>query len=138
MSPSSLSPDDESFVEAYRAWSFWIALWAGAWIGGAMATVVEAESLLARLLAWAVVTASGTSVVLYGIDKFAAVGKKRRLPEAALHLTALIGGWPGAAIGQRMFRHKTRKASFLLKFLVTAAVHSLFCVVAFLVLTLLL
>lgn len=138
MSPSSLSPDDESFVEAYRAWSFWIAVWAGVWIGGATVVAFEAESLLARLLGWTVVAASGTSVVLYGIDKFAAVGKKRRLPEATLHLVALLGGWPGAAIGQRLFRHKTRKASFLLKFLITAAAHSLFCIVAFLVLTLLL
>jgi uncharacterized membrane protein YsdA (DUF1294 family) len=137
MPPPSLSPDDEGFVEAYRAWSFWIALWAGAWIGGAAITSLEAESLLGRLLGWSVVAASGASIVLYGIDKFAAVGKKRRLPEATLHLVALLGGWPGAAIGQRLFRHKTRKASFLLKFLITAAAHSLFCIVAFLVLTLL-
>jgi uncharacterized membrane protein YsdA (DUF1294 family) len=138
MTPPSLSPDDESFVETYRAWSFWIAAWAGVWLGAATVTVFEAESLLARLLGLTVIAGSAASVVLYGIDKFAAVGKKRRLPEATLHLTALIGGWPGAALGQRMFRHKTRKASFLLKFLVTAAVHTLFCVVAFLVLTLLL
>lgn len=136
MPPPSLSPEDENFVEAYRAWSFWLALWAGVWIGGGAITALEAESVLARLLGWSVVAASGASVVLYGIDKFAAVGKKRRLPEATLHLVALLGGWPGAAIGQRLFRHKTRKASFLLKFLIVAAAHSLFCVVAFVILAL--
>lgn len=123
--------DEEQFLEAYRARSYWIALWAGVWLGGAIATLFEAESVVARALAWTVVAGSFASVVLYGIDKFAAVGKKRRLHEIALHVTALLGGWPGAAIGQRLFRHKTRKASFLLKFLATAAAHSLFCVAAY-------
>lgn len=136
MSPSSLSPDDDRFVEAYRAWSFWIAVWAGVWMGGAIVTAFAADSLIAKLLGLTIVAGSGASVVLYGIDKFAAIRKKRRLPEATLHLVAILGGWPGAVLGQRMFRHKTRKASFLLKFLATAIVHSLFCVVAILVLTL--
>jgi uncharacterized membrane protein YsdA (DUF1294 family) len=38
------------------------------------------------------------------------------VPERTLHLLALLGGWPGAILGQRHFRHKTRKVSFLFAF----------------------
>lgn len=36
--------------------------------------------------------------------------------EARLHLFELCGGWPGALLGQRVFRHKTRKAPFQVAF----------------------
>ena len=29
-----------------------------------------------------------------------------------LHMLEALGGWPGALVGQRWFRHKTRKARF--------------------------
>jgi len=57
--------------------------------------------------------------LLYGIDKFAAVRGWRRTPEAQLHLVALAGGWPGALIAQKLFRHKTRKQPFRGVFLLT-------------------
>lgn len=49
---------------------------------------------------------------VYGIDKAAARGGRRRVPEATLHLLAFAGGWPGALVAQRVFRHKTRKQPF--------------------------
>jgi uncharacterized membrane protein YsdA (DUF1294 family) len=50
--------------------------------------------------------------ILYGYDKQRAVVGGTRVPEAVLHLAALLGGSPAAALGQGLFRHKTRKHSF--------------------------
>ncbi|OUE40925.1 hypothetical protein BZY95_13255 [Billgrantia desiderata SP1] len=49
---------------------------------------------------------------MYGIDKAAAGKGRRRIPEATLLFAGLIGGWPGALVAQRLFRHKTRKQPF--------------------------
>jgi len=57
-------------------------------------------------------------LLLYGYDKRQAVAGGTRIPEAALHLGALLGGTPGALLGQGLFRHKTRKRSFRLVFAV--------------------
>ena len=56
------------------------------------------------------------SFVVYGFDKRRAQKDGRRVPEKTLHLMALLGGWPGALIGQRVFRHKTQKISFRIVF----------------------
>lgn len=55
---------------------------------------------------------SAVAFVLYGIDKSAARRGARRVPERTLHLMALACGWPGALLGQQVFRHKTRKQPF--------------------------
>lgn len=52
------------------------------------------------------------TVLLYGLDKIAARNGWRRIPEFILHLLALLGGWPGAVLAQRVFRHKTENAPF--------------------------
>ncbi|SFU73850.1 DUF1294 domain-containing protein [Halomonas korlensis] len=49
---------------------------------------------------------------MYGFDKAAAQKGRRRTPEATLLFGGLIGGWPGALVAQRFFRHKTRKQPF--------------------------
>lgn len=56
------------------------------------------------------------AVFLYGRDKAAALNRERRTPEVALLMNSLLGGWPGALIAQQRLRHKTRKASFQVKF----------------------
>jgi uncharacterized membrane protein YsdA (DUF1294 family) len=53
-----------------------------------------------------------TTFAAYGIDKRRAIKGKWRIKEATLHLLALLGGVPGALLGARAFRHKTRKARF--------------------------
>ena len=54
--------------------------------------------------------------LLYAYDKFQARNNRQRIPEMILHLLALIGGSPGALVGQMIFRHKTKKYRFLIVF----------------------
>jgi uncharacterized membrane protein YsdA (DUF1294 family)/cold shock CspA family protein len=63
--------------------------------------------------------ASIVALAAYGIDKSAARADRWRVREDTLHLFALLGGWPGALLAQRWFRHKTRKASFRFVFWIT-------------------
>ncbi|MFT7486938.1 MAG: uncharacterized membrane protein YsdA (DUF1294 family) [Candidatus Paceibacteria bacterium] len=60
---------------------------------------------------------------LYGNDKRKARLGKRRVPESVLHLWELAGGWPGAWVAQRVFRHKTQKRSFRLVYWSIVVLH---------------
>lgn len=68
---------------------------------------------------------SAVAFVLYGLDKAAAERGARRTPEITLHLVSLLGGWPGALLGQRTFRHKTRKQPFRAVFWGTVVINCL-------------
>ena len=59
----------------------------------------------------------------YGIDKRRARTGDRRIPEKTLQFLALVGGWPGALLGQQVFRHKTQKLSFQLVFWMVVVLH---------------
>ena len=61
--------------------------------------------------------------VAYGWDKGRAANGSRRVSEQTLHILALLGGWPGALLGQRHFRHKTKKLSFLIVFWCVVVLH---------------
>ena len=61
--------------------------------------------------------------VTYGIDKRRARADRLRVPEKTLHLIALLGGWPGALVGQQVFRHKTQKLGFRIVFWIVVVVH---------------
>lgn len=62
-------------------------------------------------------------LALYRSDKSAAQRGARRVPEANLHLVALLGGWPGALVARRLFRHKTTKQPFRTVFWLTVLVN---------------
>jgi len=66
---------------------------------------------------------SVVTFVAYKLDKSAAENDSWRTKESTLHLFALIGGWPGALVAQRLLRHKTQKASFQLVFWSTVALN---------------
>ena len=69
------------------------------------------------------IAASVAAFLVYGADKSAAQSGRWRTPERTLHVLSLIGGWPGALVGQRVFRHKSRKQSFRAAFYVTVAIN---------------
>lgn len=64
------------------------------------------------------------SMLLYALDKSAAVSQRRRVPEDRLHILSLSGGWPGAMLAQQMFNHKTTKVSFRALFWATVVLNS--------------
>ncbi|MFN2333438.1 MAG: DUF1294 domain-containing protein [Wenzhouxiangellaceae bacterium] len=52
--------------------------------------------------------ASVVTFAAYANDKRAAQNGQWRTSESALHVLALIGGWPGALLAQEWLRHKSR------------------------------
>ena len=66
---------------------------------------------------------SGVSVGFYAWDKRAAARGSWRVPESSLHLLEALGGWPGALLGQRWFRHKNRKLTYQLLFWLIVVAH---------------
>lgn len=77
---------------------------------------------MAIILVWYLAASLGTFVV-YAVDKSAAQRGRWRTAESTLHVLALVGGWPGALIAQRVFRHKSRKPSFRAGFLLTVVLN---------------
>lgn len=61
--------------------------------------------------------------LVYAVDKHAASGNRRRISERTLHFASLFGGWPGAALAQRLLNHKSRKAPFLRLYRLTVLVN---------------
>ena len=59
----------------------------------------------------------------FGLDKRRAGRNGPRIAEGTLHLLSLAGGWPGALIAGRLFRHKTLKASFRILFTLIVLLH---------------
>lgn len=62
------------------------------------------------------------TMVMYGADKMAARKGMRRVPEATLLVFGVTGGWPGAILGQQLFRHKTQKQPFKTYFFISVIV----------------
>ncbi|NOQ81446.1 MAG: DUF1294 domain-containing protein [Methylophaga sp.] len=76
-----------------------------------------------KLISLGYITLSFIIFILYAVDKSAARNNKQRISERTLHLVALLGGWPGAMIAQKVFRHKTKKQAFRLIFWITVATN---------------
>ena len=71
--------------------------------------------------------------ILYAVDKSAAQKGSWRIQESTLHLFSLAGGWLGAMIAQKIFRHKTKKQPFRTVFWATVVLNSgiFICLVAY-------
>ena len=55
---------------------------------------------------------SVVAIVMYRLDKTAAMQGTWRVSEESLHLIAVLGGWPGAMLARPVLRHKTTKQPF--------------------------
>ena len=69
------------------------------------------------------VTASLLAFCAYAFDKSAAMNRRWRISEKHLHSLSMLGGWPGALVAQRLFMHKSKKASFQVAFWLIVVVH---------------
>jgi uncharacterized membrane protein YsdA (DUF1294 family) len=101
----------------------WPAAVAGVWLAALVALVVFGTLPFWVPVAYAVV--STVTFATYATDKAQAGANRQRVSERALHFLALAGGWPGAVVAQRYFRHKTRKPAFQVITWLIVAVHVL-------------
>jgi uncharacterized membrane protein YsdA (DUF1294 family) len=68
------------------------------------------------ILAGWLVAANVVTFAMFGWDKWRARREKSRVPEFTLCLWGALGGWPGGWVAMLLFRHKTAKPSFLIKY----------------------
>jgi len=76
-----------------------------------------------RILVGAPIAVSIAAFLACRSDKRRAEAGSWRIPEATLHLSALLGGWPGAFLAQRIYRHKVSKLSYQITFWTIVLVH---------------
>ncbi len=98
----------------------------------ALMLILPAYALSRRLTAadWllpagALLAVSIITFFAYRSDKRRAEAGQWRIPETTLHLAALLGGWPGGFLAQRVFRHKTVKLPFQIVFWAIVVLHQL-------------
>ncbi len=77
---------------------------------------------LAFVIGWYAV-ASVVTFLAYGYDKRRALVAAWRLKEQTLHTLEMLGGWPGALVAQRVFKHKRRKTTYMAAFWRIVAIH---------------
>jgi uncharacterized membrane protein YsdA (DUF1294 family) len=68
------------------------------------------------ILLYTFLTVNLIAFVLIGYDKKLAQNNKRRISEQTLLFWVALGGTIGSSLAMSIFRHKTAKKSYLLKF----------------------
>ena len=68
---------------------------------------------------------SALAILFYGADKRRALSHRWRIPEFYLHLIEFLGGWPGALLAQKDFRHKVTKDAYQRVFWGIVALHGM-------------
>ena len=63
------------------------------------------------------------TIAAWGYDKSCATAGARRIPESDLLLLSFLGGWPGGIAAAHLFRHKTRKKAFIVRFVIVVALQ---------------
>lgn len=89
-----------------------------------LALAATGSILMPRPLLMWFLLANMLTLVVYGVDKMAACKAWRRVPESTLLIFGFVGGWPGAIVGQQIFRHKTQKQPFKTKFIFSVVLNT--------------
>ena len=89
------------------------------------ALISEVSVLEYPVILIAPIAASLVSFYLVFSDKQKAKEKSWRTPESTLHISELLGGWPGSFVAQRYFRHKTSKASYQFVFWMIVSLYQI-------------
>jgi len=120
--PSVREPDRRPFQPATIGTNAWIVL--GILLAlPAVALFRLSATIDWRLLAGVPLLISLVTYLAYRSDKKRAQAGEWRVPESTLHILELGGGWPGAFLGQRRYRHKTSKLSFQVMFWLVVLIH---------------
>ena len=109
----------------------WLLFWMAAiWLAVSVVWLIGAAIAPGLRPAWWWTLYLGLTAIVspiclafYRIDKQSAADRQGRISERTLHLLALCGGWPGAVLGQQLFRHKTKKVSFRLMLGLVVSLH---------------
>lgn len=99
---------------------------AGLLFPAAFLLAVLAATLAQVLPPWVAIvyfSASAVTALAYAADKMKAQDGAFRISETTLHWLEAAGGWPGALVAQRVFRHKTRKRPFQIIFWLIVLAH---------------
>jgi uncharacterized membrane protein YsdA (DUF1294 family) len=59
---------------------------------------------------------NSAAFIMFGWDKWRSSRAGGRVSESSLVLLGALGGWPGGLLGMILFRHKTAKLTFQLKY----------------------
>jgi uncharacterized membrane protein YsdA (DUF1294 family) len=78
---------------------------------------------------WPVVGMNAFAFFLFGFDKWRAGRGGRRVRESTLLLVTWLCGCVGAELGARVFRHKTKKASYRWRALLVTVANPLWWLV---------
>jgi uncharacterized membrane protein YsdA (DUF1294 family) len=99
----------------------WAWAAAGLWLAGTAA--LAAAGILPSWVPVTYALASLVAFATYAADKDRAQANGWRVSERALHALEAMGGWPGALVAQRYYRHKTRKVRFQVVFWIIVSAH---------------
>ncbi|KAF2806066.1 DUF1294-domain-containing protein [Mytilinidion resinicola] len=90
--------------------------------------LVGGMRLFCRGITWPLMLTSVMSLatfIMYGFDKYRSRNSGWRVRETTMHLFEMLGGWPGALLGQHYFQHKTMKKAFQAQFWIIVGIHQL-------------
>ena len=82
-----------------------------------------AETIDWTILAGAPLVVSFVTFLTFRHDKRRAQSGGWRVSEGTLHFMGLAGGWPGALLAQRRYRHKSSKFTFQAVFWLVVLLH---------------
>ncbi|WP_420392601.1 DUF1294 domain-containing protein [Acuticoccus sp.] len=78
--------------------------------------------MIGAALAW-LVAVNTVGLIVFWLDKRAAIAGRRRVPERVLIALAALGATPAILVGASVIRHKTRKQTFRAVVLALSAIQ---------------